>query len=202
MKDSKNLLLDAASALMIERNDAQVTLRDVAERSGVNSSMVKYYFGDKKGLLEALLERDSSWTFKNLDALVASDMPAIAKMRNHIHGLIKFYIKFPYINRLVGTLALENDPETAKFIAERVVSPVAEAQRAILEQGIKEGVFRDVDPKQAYFMIIGATDFLFHARYALQHMFGTDTVSDELRKSYSELITDLLFKGLLTDPRN
>ena len=51
-------LLVAASELMIERASIDVSLSDIAQKSGVNAALVKYHFGNKDGLLLALLARD------------------------------------------------------------------------------------------------------------------------------------------------
>ncbi len=48
-------LLEAASELMIGRSSIEVSLSDIAQKSGVNAALVKYHFGNKDGLLLALL---------------------------------------------------------------------------------------------------------------------------------------------------
>ncbi|WP_256849209.1 TetR/AcrR family transcriptional regulator, partial [Pantoea sp. Ft+CA_17] len=53
-------LLLAASELMIESNSIEVSLSEIAQRSGVNAALVKYHFGNKDGLLLALLARDAA----------------------------------------------------------------------------------------------------------------------------------------------
>ena len=40
-------LLVAASGLMIERSSIEVSLSDIAQKSGVNAALVKYHFGNK-----------------------------------------------------------------------------------------------------------------------------------------------------------
>ena len=41
--------LVAASELMIERSSIDVSLSDIAQKSGVNAALVKYHFGNKDG---------------------------------------------------------------------------------------------------------------------------------------------------------
>src|ERR1700694_1807348 len=53
-------LLVAASELMIERSSIDVSLSDIAQKSGVNAALVKYHFGNKDGLLLVLLARDAA----------------------------------------------------------------------------------------------------------------------------------------------
>lgn len=53
--DVKGELLRAGCALYEERGLGSVSLRDVADRAGVNQAMVRYYFKDKDGFESALL---------------------------------------------------------------------------------------------------------------------------------------------------
>ena len=45
---------------MIERASIEVSLSDIAQKSGVNAALVEYQFGNKDGLLLALLARDAA----------------------------------------------------------------------------------------------------------------------------------------------
>src|SRR5579871_600859 len=64
-------LLVAASELMIERASIEISLSDIAQKSGVNAALVKYHFGNKDGLLLALLARDAATEMDNLEYLLA-----------------------------------------------------------------------------------------------------------------------------------
>ncbi|MBT0669526.1 TetR family transcriptional regulator [Novosphingobium profundi] len=191
-----DLLLDATSSLMVERNSADVTFADIAESSGLNAALIRYHFGSKAGLFMALLERDAGGTFANLEALVNADMPADQKLRHHVHGVIKTYWRYPYMNRLVAVLSFESDSEAARFIAERFTQTLADAQRRILEQGEREGLFRKIDPMLFYFSVIGSCDHLFNARHSLKFAFGVEEIDDDLRRRYSEHVASVLLESV------
>ncbi len=195
-RHSGDVLLEAASALMIERNSITITFTEIAARAGLNSALIHYRFGGKSGLFRALISRDVGGTFPALEDLVAADLPAEEKLIRHIHGIIKTYFEHPYINRLIAALSQEVDGDGARFISERVVQPLARAQGAILAQGEAEGVFRRIDPMLFYFSLIGACDHLFQARYALKWAFGVADIDDALRRDYARHVIALLLDSV------
>src|SRR5262245_33662615 len=79
-------LLVAASELMIERAAIEVSLSDIAQKSGVNAALVKYHFGNKDGLLLALLARDAATEMSQLEYLLAQKITPTQKLRLHIGG--------------------------------------------------------------------------------------------------------------------
>ena len=74
-------LLVAAGELMIERNSVDISLADIAQKSGVNAALVKYHFGNKDGLLLALLERDAANEMTHLDYLLAQPLSPTTSTR-------------------------------------------------------------------------------------------------------------------------
>src|SRR6202035_2796153 len=101
-------LLVAASELMIERSSIEVSLSDIAQKSGVNAALVKYHFGNKDGLLLALLARDAATEISQLEYLLAQPISPTAKLRSHIGGIIRAYRQVPYMNRLIHYLLHES----------------------------------------------------------------------------------------------
>lgn len=198
--NSADVLLDAAAALIAERDSVNITFTDIMRRSGLNSALIHYRFGGKAGLLRALLDRQVGDVLAQLDDLVASELGAVEKLDRHIRGTIAFYFRHPYVNRLVAALAAETDSAMSRDIADRVVRPLARAQAAILSQGVAEGVFRPIDPTLFYFTLIGACDHLFSARHALKWAFGVDGIDDALRGRYADHVARLLFDSILLRP--
>ena len=70
--ESRERLLEAAGQLMAERGTTDISLSEIAARSGVNSALVKYYFGNKAGMLMALLRRRLGQGMADLQQLPAS----------------------------------------------------------------------------------------------------------------------------------
>ena len=130
-------LLVAASELMIERSSIEVSLSDIAQKSGVNAALVKYHFGNKDGLLLALLARDAATEVANLEYLLAQPIPPTAKLKLHIAGIIRAYHRFPYMNRLIHYLLHESSAEAADEVSKFFVAPLLDFHRRLLAEGIE-----------------------------------------------------------------
>jgi AcrR family transcriptional regulator len=191
-------LLETASAIMREGDVIDISLSELSLRSGLNSALVKYYFGNKAGLLKALLDRDWQAIVASVDALVAKDdMDPEAKLRRHISKVIDTFYKVPYLNRLTMRLVRESDDAEARRIADCYLSPMYRAYDVLIDEGVKAGVFRRVDPQLFYFTVTGAVDRFFSARLVLKHCFDQDTLTEELRDRYREHTIDIIMAGIL-----
>jgi AcrR family transcriptional regulator len=60
--ESLEQILDAAEFLFSKNGFYGVTLRDVAERVGIHTTLLHYYFEDKRNLFEAVFERRADTT--------------------------------------------------------------------------------------------------------------------------------------------
>src|SRR3978361_1269732 len=177
-------LLGAASELMIERSSIEVSLSDIALKSGVNAALVKYHFGNKDGLLLALLARDAASETAGLEYLLAQPIAPTAKLKLHIAGIIKAYHRFPYMNRLIHYLLHESSAEAADEVAQFFVAPLLDFHRRLLAEGVRRGEFRNVDPVLFYTSLIGACDHLFFGRHAMSRASGVGPVTDEVCRQY------------------
>jgi AcrR family transcriptional regulator len=190
-------LLVAASELMIERASIEVSLSDIAQKSGVNAALVKYHFGNKDGLLLALLARDAATEMSQLEYLLAQKITPTAKMRLHIGGIIRAYHQFPYMNRLIHYLLHESTAEAADEVSKFFVAPLLDFHRRLLVEGIKCGEFRKIDPVLFYTSLIGACDHLFFGRHAMSRAVGVGPVTEDVCREYIKHMEALIFGGML-----
>lgn len=194
---ARDLLLQTASDIMREGDIVDISLSELSLRSGLNSALVKYYFGNKAGLLRALLDRDMQGIVHSVDALMAKDMAPEVRLRRHVGAMVDTYFKTPYLNRLLMRLVRESDPEEAHRIANSYLTPLSHAYDRLIADGIEQGVFRDIDPQLFYFTATGAADRFFSARLVLKHCFDHDTLTEELRDRYKAHTIDFIMAGIL-----
>lgn len=194
-------LLEAVSELMIERNSTDVSLSDLAQKSGVNAALVKYHYGNKEGLLLALLARDAEVQVSHLKYLLQQPISPTEKLKLHIAGIVNAYYRFPYMNRLLHLLLHDSSEKAAASVSQFFVRPLLDFQRRLLDEGVAAGEFKPVEPVFFYTHLIGACDHLFHARHAMARAAGVGEITDEVRRQYIDYMTDTLLGGMLQPER-
>ena len=192
-------LLVAAGDLMIERNTTDISLSDIAQKSGVNAALVKYHFGNKDGLLLALLARDASAEMANLAYVLEQPISPTEKLRRHIAGIINAYYRVPYLNRLIHLLLYQGSDATSKEVHRFFIDPLFDFVKRMLDEGVAAGEFRKVDPAMFYISLNGACDHLFYGRDMNARFIGPRGITDDVRRRYINHMTGLLLGGLIID---
>jgi TetR/AcrR family transcriptional regulator len=195
--NARDQLIKAASGIMREGDTIDLSLSELSMRAGLNSALVKYYFGNKNGLMLALLDRDMGNIVHDLEALVAKDMPPEEKLRRHISGVIDTYYAYPYLNRLLMRMVRDSAPVEAARIAELYLRPISKAYDDLINEGIKAGKFRKIDPQFFYFTVTGAADRFYSSRLVLRHCYNQDDFNETMRDRYREHTIDLIMRGIL-----
>ena len=194
---ARDQLIEAASQIMREGDTIDLSLSELSLRAGLNSALVKYYFGNKNGLMLALLDRDMGNIVFSLGALLAKDIPPEDKLRIHIGAVIDTYYAFPYLNRLLMRMVRDSAPVEAARIADLYLKPISKVYDALIAEGIKAGKFRKLDPQFFYFTVTGAADRFYSSRLVLRHCYNQDDFNENMRDAYREHSIDLIMRGLL-----
>jgi AcrR family transcriptional regulator len=193
----RDLLLEAASAVMSEQQSIDVPLTDIAARAEVNVALVSYYFGGKDGLLLALAKRDATMALGELDRLLSLNISPAEKLRRHISGVIRTFFLRPYLYRLLAALMRDSSEENAREIATFFAEPLARTAKELMEAGIADGTIRPIDPELFYIAALGACEQIFANRSILKFVHGVEELDEALQKRYADVVLEVLMHGYL-----
>lgn len=148
-------ILERAAELFAQRGFAGTTVQDIADALGMSRPALYYYVKSKDVILEQLVENLSINDAKVLDSIRRrrSGDP-VEKLREMAHHLATNASSNPYQTQIL-TQSKHHLPDA---IAERD----REAERSIvlslmwvLEQGMRRGQFRSLEPRTAALAIVG-----------------------------------------------
>jgi TetR/AcrR family transcriptional regulator len=148
--DARHDILVVAARLFSERGYEGTPLNLIAETAGLKNSSIYYYFGNKEEIEEAL----AAYTMNDFDPeVVAGDRDAIASV-----SLYRFVLD--HVGRVTSgpydlwyQVQLTTRPKAGRRSAR--YDAWRKHIRALVERGIGQGDFRDLDPDFALHMIVG-----------------------------------------------
>jgi len=123
--ETLELILDAAEYLFSQHGLHGVTLRDVAQRVGVHTTLLHYYFDDKRSLFEAVFARRAGTTsdrrMEMLDRYVAEsgDKPTVeGALHAFLDTDLDLYVQGgkPWMNYAAFCARVSNTPEGAALM--------------------------------------------------------------------------------------
>ena len=194
-------ILDAASELFAEHGFDGASVRAIANKAGVNVSMISYYFGSKEKMLEALINNGISDSREMMYQVLNSDKSYLEKVDDLVALYIQRIHKKHRIHRIVN-VEYANGNRNIDF---EEIAKQKQASFKLLEgfihDGQKAGAFKkDIEIPLIIPSIFGTYFYFYDNRpYYINH-YGLNT-----QKSIEEFVATKLtthiqntIKGLLT----
>ena len=108
-RDPRREILDAASSLLYEGGSEGLTIRRLALRCGYTAPAIYHIFGDKAGLLDALLREAIDELIGRIDKLPDHPEPK-ERVRAQFREIVRFGREHPTNYRLIEALRPEQLP--------------------------------------------------------------------------------------------
>jgi AcrR family transcriptional regulator len=129
-EDARRAILDATEALLIEHGFDRFSMRRLAERCGYTAPTIYHYFGDKKGLFDALLEERFGRMVETLRRVRRNGDPADTLLAIAQAG-VRFGLRNPTQIQLLTALRPDpsDPPQSSVEARELLEAPLAELAR-------------------------------------------------------------------------
>jgi len=130
-RDPRREILDAASALLYEGGADGLTIRRLALRCGYTAPAIYHIFGDKAGLLDAVLREAIDALIVRIDQVPDHPEPA-ERIRLQFREIVRFGREHPTNYRLIEALRPEQVPPiiNVEQTQQRLAEPIESMVRA------------------------------------------------------------------------
>ncbi len=92
--EARRTILDAAETLLVRDGYEGFSMRRLAERCGYTTPTIYHYFGDKKGLVDSLIEERMSRLLRRMKRVPQGNDP-VENWRQQTLAFIRFGLKHP-----------------------------------------------------------------------------------------------------------
>ncbi len=194
--DLRETLLSVAARLFAARGVEDVSLRELARAADATPAMVHYYFGDKQGLYDALLERALGRVLERVRAVTeapGADADEVATLVTMAVGTLSAEPWIPAL--IIREVLAEPGRFRERFIA-GYASQLARVLPALIAREQYQGrLRRDLDPQLAFVSVMGMTVWPFAVRPVLERALGLKLDGEDFAPRFAEHTRRLFLDG-------
>nr|WP_202895626.1 TetR/AcrR family transcriptional regulator [Iningainema tapete] len=139
----------------------------IAAKTGVAKSMIYYYFKDKEGLYQAVLERSHAVLLQTNQQLDLEQLSPEVALEKFLVALLDCVSRHPKLPMIMFHEAVQNQGKYYKDASSRAIDTTL---LAILERGVATGAFRPLDPLQTAINIMGTCLFYYIGHGNFKHL--------------------------------
>ncbi len=198
---TRKSLLTAAAKLFAARGFDGASVAEVARQAGANKALINYHFGGKLQLYRTIVREMFAELLDRVEPLRTDARPPDQVLRAFI--------------AIVGDTAHRRRPHLSKMMLREVIAGgphldrevlaypmrVFAVVREIIERGVRERVFRPVDPILTHMSLVGSLVFFFATADFRRRMADEAPIPFEAAPpdAYVRHIQELIARGLAVD---
>ncbi len=187
---TRDRFIEVARQLFARKGVENTTMNDIASASAKGRRTIYTYFKSKRDIFNAVIERETDQVLSRLRLIVTQPVPADEKLRQYV--AVRFEAMKEVVSRNGSLRAgffrdVRKVDRARKILSKKEVALI----RAILDEGVRAGLFDVADPS-------GMAVIITQTIQGLDVPFIRDNLSEngidkETLKSY---VTELLLRGI------
>jgi AcrR family transcriptional regulator len=189
-KVSRDSIIQAAVRLFNQNGYHATSMVDIAHAVNIKKPSLYHHFDSKEAILLAILEHGMDRLISEIEAIAASDMDCVDKVRSAVHAHATLIASSPQ----GAAVFLREDRGLGKDYMEHYVAKRDRFERLfrqIVGDCIRDGSFRDTDVAISVHALLGMVNWMTRW-YRQDGRLTADEIAD--------IFADLFISGLLVRP--
>ena len=187
-EDRRTQIIEAAIRCLLRDGYNSTSMNAIVAESGLSTGTIYWHFENKKELFVSVFEYVINQAVGDFGEFFEVDMAASQKLHmilssiSHISedNIATYSVPVKFMIEL-----LHDEDILARY--QQINTGMAEQIREIIEQGIQDGEFREVDPIETSWMLVASIEGLL-----LYHAFGMPGSTSK----QSQIMADIVIAGL------
>jgi TetR/AcrR family transcriptional regulator len=186
-------IITAAERVFAGAGFGGATMAAIAMAAGLPKPNLHYYFGSKRALYRAVLERTLHAWLEPADSIVADADPREA-LECYIRGKMRQSFTRPYASRVWANELLHGAPELRGTLV-RTLRPLMRRKAAVIEQWAAAGRMAPVDSMHLFFTIWAATQTYADFEVQICAVVGRASLDREAQARATQHVVSLILRG-------
>lgn len=187
-------ILRVATDEFAARGLSGARIDDIARQTKASKRMIYYYFNDKEGLYQAVLERVYSTLRENEDKLKVENLDPVAGLALLTRATFEAHATTPIFIRLVMIENIHNAEYLRRSeIVPRLNRSIIRKLEDVCARGKAQGLFRETaDPLELHWLISSPSFYNVSNRATFTVSFGTELYSPEGQRRLAQRVVDMI----------
>ncbi len=195
-KDTGNKILKAATLEFEEKGYNGARMQSIADRAGINKSLLHYYYKSKDTLFQIIIQRAFIVFVPKIVSVFDEETDLFSTIERFTSSYIEVYIQNPRVPGFI-TQEINNNPERLVNLIKSSGVKV-EIFKTKIKQAVNDGLIVDIDPIQLIVNIISLCLFPFVARPIVTKLIlNEDKIDfDEFTEARKKEVAEFIIKAI------
>jgi len=200
-EESRAAILEAAAHEFAQHGIAGARTDSIAREAHVNKALLYYYFKDKETLYGAVLDDAFGGLKSAVFQVLDSSLPPRQKILAYAGAYFDFIAKnqlYPRLMQREMMRAKEGQSHHIDKVIRNYIQPIFARVSEVIQEGIKRGEFRPINPAQFVPSMVAMIVFYFSSAPMMQKIIGFNPLAPERvaerRAAVLDFISAALFK--------
>ena len=194
--ETQENILDAARTIFAQKGLAGARMQEIADRAGINKALLHYYYKNKDKLFEQVYKEALVKILRPLASFLADDSELFQKIRNISHVYHEVLIEYPFLPNFILN-EVNTDPSRVLHLM-NVEGVLVGREKTFkqIEEAVKAGKIRPIDPAELILNIISLSMFPFASRPIAQELLFKGVDMDAMFNKRADRVADFIIHSI------
>lgn len=188
-------ILAAAEEVFAEQGFNGASVEAIAERSGLSKQNMLYYFPSKESLYQHVIKDILDLWIEKMDLMEqAGDNPSVM-LENYIRGKLALSYTRPLGSKVFANEVISGAEHLQGYIKNNLL-PQLDADIALVNSWIDQGLMDSIEPKHLFFTIWATTQTYADFSAQISLALGKERLDEDDFIQAGDFLTHVLLKGM------
>ncbi len=184
---ARTRLLEAATALFAERGYAGTSVGEIVARAGVTKPVLYYYFRNKEGIFQAILEEAARLQEEIIEEVLGSSGHVLERLELLLDRVYRGVSEHPDLMRTIHSLTFVPPQASPAFDLGPMHRAMVEAIKAVYSHALSRGEVAERDPEEVAYLVLSVLSFCLDLDHTLPRLADPERPARLLRLAFRGL---------------